>query len=189
MDYGKKMRVGGFNLLKYKKDDMSFIRVSTIMGNWAMEYREDSILYQWLDCDRTEEQDEALHVLFVNSFMVGSFLEAEFQHDVVIAAGKFQERINAEAPEVSEEEDAEALNEMRLIHEMDEERQLIDVKIQYEVGEALKEEQVNANSVNDVYEKIGATLDDADLEIPTNGNVEATEAWSVESGEDFDLKV
>lgn len=173
MDYGKKMRIGGFNLLKYKKDDMSFIRVNTIMGNWAMEYREDSILYQWLDCDRTEEQDEALHVLFVNSFMAGSFLEAEFQHDVVIAAGRFQERINAEAPEVSEEEDAETLNEMKMIHEMDEE---------------LQEELVNANSVNDVYEKIGATLDDADLEIPTNGNVEATEAWSVESGEEFELK-
>ena len=45
MEYGKrKIELGGFRLLKYKKDEMSFIKVSTLMGNWAMEWRGYSCL-------------------------------------------------------------------------------------------------------------------------------------------------
>jgi hypothetical protein len=62
------------------------------------------------------------------------------------------------------------------------------MKVEYELGEELKNENVGANSVDDVYEKVGATLDKSDLSIPTNENIEVTEAWSVESGEEFEFK-
>lgn len=118
MDYGKKERIGGFDLLKYKKDDMSFIRVSTIMGNWAIEYREDSVVFHHLNDERDDEQNEALHIIFVNAFMASSFIEADYQHDLMVAAGELEKRIKNESERVSEEEDAEILNKIRTAEEM-----------------------------------------------------------------------
>lgn len=121
MEYGKKIRLGGFHLLKYKKDEMTFIKVSTIMGNWAMEYREDSVLFGFLDTDRTKEQDEALHVVIVNSFMAATFIEADFQHEILDAAGRLQERMNKQSEPISDEEDAGILESMKVEHEVIEE--------------------------------------------------------------------
>lgn len=118
MEYGKKIRLGGFHLLKYKKDDMTFIKVSTIMGNWAMEYREDALLYPLLDKDRTEDEDKALNYLVVNAFMAANLAEADFQHEILEAAGRLQERINKGAEKVSDEEDAEILKTMKTETEM-----------------------------------------------------------------------
>ena len=119
MEYGKKISVGGFNYLKYKKGDMSFIKVSTIMGHWAMEWREDALMYHTLDAELTDKQRVAVNVAIVNAFMCGCFLDAEFQHSVRVAAGELQERLNAMAKvDVSEEEDAEILKQMKTEAEM-----------------------------------------------------------------------
>lgn len=123
MEYGKKIMVGGFHALKVKKDEMSFIKVSSIMGNWAVEYREDTLMYHCLDADGMMDGDtgRALGAVIVNAFMASTIVDAEFQHDIVDAAGRLQERMNASAEPVSEEEDAEILNQMRTEHEMMEE--------------------------------------------------------------------
>ena len=109
MEYGKKIMIGGFNILKFKRDDISLIKVSTIMGTWAMEYREDTKMYHALDSELDEMEQTALGVLIVNTFMVANFLDAELQHSVMLASGELQKRINAEAEPVSEEEDADIL--------------------------------------------------------------------------------
>lgn len=117
MEYGKKIRIGGFNLLKYKNSsDMTFIKVSTVMGNWGMEYREDSVLFGFLDMERTKDQDNALHAMFVNAFMAASFAEADFQHDIIVASGELQKRIGAGAEPVSKEEDEEILDNLKAEH-------------------------------------------------------------------------
>lgn len=121
MEYGKKTRIGGFDCLKYKKGDMSFIKIGTIMGNWSMEWREDSILYRLFDSDLTEDELKSLNVMIVNSFMVSNFCEADFQHAVLVASSELQERINAEAKPVSDEEDKEILNGLKAEHEAMEE--------------------------------------------------------------------
>ena len=113
MEYGKKIRIGGFNILKFKRDDISLIKVSTIMGTWAMEYREDTKMYHALDSELDEMEQSALGVLIVNTFMVANFLDAELQHSVMLASGELQKRINAEAEPVSEEEDADILAQMK----------------------------------------------------------------------------
>lgn len=125
MDYGKKEKFGGFNILKYKKDDMSFIKVSTIMGNWSIEYREDSSMFHFLNANLEEDQRDALHVLLVNAFMVSNFVDAELQHSVMLAAGEFEKRVNESAEEVSEEEDQKILNEERTSHEFMEEMEAL----------------------------------------------------------------
>ena len=122
MEYGKKISVGGFNYLKFKRNEMSFIKVTTIMGHWSMEWREDTLMYHALDSDLNKDQLAAVNVAVINAFMCGSFLDGEFQHSVQVAAGELQERMNAEGKvEVSEEEDAETLNQLRTEAEMYEE--------------------------------------------------------------------
>ena len=119
MEYGKKIMVGGFNVLKVKKDDISFIKVSSIMGNWAVEYREDTLIYHCLDDEEVPEDGKrALGVMIVNAFMASTIVDAEFQRDILDAAGRLQERMNMSAESVSDEEDAEILSQMKTEHEM-----------------------------------------------------------------------
>lgn len=119
MEYGKKIMVGGFNVLKVKKDDISFIKVSSIMGNWAVEYREDTLMYHCLDDEEVPEDGKrALGVMIVNAFMASTIVDAEFQRDILDAAGRLQERMNMSAESVSDEEDAEILSQMKTEHEM-----------------------------------------------------------------------
>lgn len=121
MEYGKKLSVGGFNYLKFKRDEMSFIKVSTIMGNWSMEWREDALMYHILDGDITEEERNGINVAVINSFLCGMILDGDFQHAVQVAAGELQERMNREAEPLSEKEDQEILNQLRTETEMYEE--------------------------------------------------------------------
>lgn len=119
MEYGKKIMIGGFNVLKVKKDDISFIKVSSIMGNWAVEYREDTLMYHCLDDGEVPEDGKrALGVMIVNAYMASTIMDAEFQRDILDAAGRLQERVNASAEPVSDEEDAEILAQMKTEHEM-----------------------------------------------------------------------
>lgn len=122
MDYGKKERIGGFDLLKYKNvDGMSFIKVTTIMGNWSMEHREGSNLYEFINAERTKERDEAIHIMFVNAYMSATIAEADYQHDLLVAAGELDKRINSDVQQISEEEDAELLKKMKADAEIEEE--------------------------------------------------------------------
>lgn len=118
MEYGKKERIGGFDLLKFKRNEMTFIKVSNVMGNWSMEYREDCVMFRWLDSERTKEQTEAIHVLIVNTFMAATFVEADFQHDILVAASALQERINNDAMPLSDEEDMETVKNMETEHKI-----------------------------------------------------------------------
>lgn len=118
MEYGKKVNVGGFTYLKFKRNEMSFIKVTTIMGHWSMEWREDTLMYHALDSDLDNDQLAAVNVAIVNAFMCGCFLDGEFQHSVQVAAGELQERMNAEVKPLSDEEDAEVLSQLKAEHEM-----------------------------------------------------------------------
>lgn len=121
MEYGKKISVGGFAYLKFKRDEMSFIKVSTLMGGWSMEWREDMLMYHILDGDISDEERKGINVAIVNAFMCGTILDSDFQHSVMVAAGELQERMNKGAESVSEEEDQEILRQCRTEAELFEE--------------------------------------------------------------------
>lgn len=118
MEYGKKLNVGGFTYLKFKKGDMSFIKVSTLMGDWGIEWREGTLMYHTLDADISDDDRRAIQVAIVNAFMCSSFMDADFQHEVLVAAGKLQERMIQDAPVVSDDEDAEILAQLKTQQEM-----------------------------------------------------------------------
>ena len=119
MEYGKKIRLGGFNLLKYKnKDEQTFIKVSTVMGVWSMEYREDNALFPFLDKERIKDEDDALQIIFINAFMAATFAEADFQHDILLASDALRMRIDGGAEQLSDEEDAEIIENMKAEHDI-----------------------------------------------------------------------
>ena len=179
MEYGKKMNVGGFTYLKYKKDEMSFIKVSTIAGDWNMNFREDTKIYAELDKGEDDRWlDLYADALVLSSMNVNPILNRCFQLYVTMIvkminlkqgvnipkeeinglSAEFNELVGllCEKEDVSDEEDAEILK--RLLTEVE------------------------------MYEELGATLDKEDLTIPTNENVEAAEAWSVKGGTEFEFK-
>lgn len=121
MEYGKKERMGGFDLLKVKKGDMSFIVVRTIAGGWSIEYREDTVMYHCLDEPMDEPTKEALNVVIMNAYMSSTIVDAEFQRDIMSSAEKLSYRMLSEAEEISDEEDAKILEDERRLHEIAEE--------------------------------------------------------------------
>lgn len=164
MEYGKKTRIGGFDLLKYKNvHGQSFIKVSTVMGNWSVEYREDCSLYTILDTEHPEEETNALHVMLANGYFASTLLDAEFQHGVLLLISEYEKRMNAEVEQVSEEEDKEIIENMKTETEI--------------LTEMMKNGDIK--------------LDDEEIKLPESDNKEelSGEGWSVKAGENFDLKV
>lgn len=121
MDFGIKKVIGGFEVIKVKKGDFAFVKVSGLDGGWSVEWREDTIGFHMFDTVESDEDWDALHVIMCNSFIVSTVFDAALQHDIVMAAESFSKRLVEEAPKATEEEDAEALNELRVQHEMEEE--------------------------------------------------------------------
>nr|DAV38604.1 MAG TPA: hypothetical protein [Caudoviricetes sp.] len=119
MEYGKKIQVGNFTLLKYKREDFSYLKVATVAGNWAMEYREDTMVFVQVDMSEDDkEMLDALSVIFTNAMACASIVDATFQHSVVVAIDEF---INRPTEELSDEEDAKILEEERMAHEIKDE--------------------------------------------------------------------
>lgn len=122
MEYGKKMRIGGFDLLKYKNvHGQSFIKVTAVMGHWSVEYREDCMLYPILDAEHSKEEQNALHVMITNAYFASTLLDADFQHGIHMLVDEADKRINSNVEQISEEEDKEIIENMKTEHEIMEE--------------------------------------------------------------------
>ena len=48
MDFGKR-QIGNTVILKYKKGDLPFIKVSTVSGDFSVEYGAGSVMFMLLD--------------------------------------------------------------------------------------------------------------------------------------------
>ena len=120
MDYGKKIQIHNFVVLKYKIDKTSFIKVSTVAGDWSVSYREDNIMYLTLDM-ADESQYEGIYNVMVGMYGACNTVDKEFTKDLFDALHRFYERLKARQNAVSEEEDAKALEEERRMNELKEE--------------------------------------------------------------------
>lgn len=120
MDYGKKIQIHNFVVLKYKIDKTSFIKVSTVAGDWSVLYREDNIMYLTLDM-ADESQYEGIYNVMVGMYGACNTVDQEFTKDLFDALHRFYERLKSKQPPVSEEEDAKALEEERRMNELKEE--------------------------------------------------------------------
>lgn len=120
MDYGKKVQIHNFVMLKYRVDKTSFIKVSSVNGEWSVSYREDNIMFLTLDM-AGEENHEALHNVFTAIYGTCQIVDSEYTKDVFDAMNRYFERIKDKKKPVSEEEDAKVLDEERKMYELQEE--------------------------------------------------------------------
>lgn len=120
MDYGKKIQIHNFVMLKYRVDKTSFIKVSSVNGEWSVSYREDNIMFLTLDM-AGEENHEALHNVFTAIYGTCQIVDSEYTKEVFDVMNRYFERIKDKKKPVSEEEDAKVLDEERKMYELQEE--------------------------------------------------------------------
>lgn len=116
MDFGK-TQIGNMVILKYKKGDLPFIKVSTVSGDFSVEYGAGSVMFMLLDNAPIEDKVDNLPMLIIrNTQYVANCIDAELQVDVLKAAGNALDR--ADAKPISDEEDAKIIEEERQMYEM-----------------------------------------------------------------------
>lgn len=116
MDFGKR-QIGNTVILKYKKGDLPFIKVSTVSGDFSVEYGAGSVMFMLLDNAPIENKVDNLPMLIIcNTQYVANCIDAELQVDVLKAVGNALDR--ADAKPISDEEDAKIIEEERQMYEM-----------------------------------------------------------------------
>ena len=112
MDFGK-TQIGNMTFVKYKKGDLPFIKVSTVSGDFSIEYGVGSMMFMLLDNTPIEETEDT----------TGEVTETDTeqstdtaQADVLKAIGSALDR--ADAKPISDEEDAKIIEEERQMYEM-----------------------------------------------------------------------
>lgn len=116
MDFGK-TQIGNMTFVKYKKGDLPFIKVSTVSGDFSIEYGAGSVMFMLLDNAPIEDKVDNLPMLIIrNTQYVANCIDAELQVDVLKAVGNALDR--ADAKPISDEEDAKIIEEERKMYEM-----------------------------------------------------------------------
>lgn len=116
MDFGKR-QIGNTVILKYKKGDLPFIKVSTVSGDFSVEYGAGSVMFMLLDNAPIEDKVDNLPMLIIrNTQYVANCIDAELQVEVLKAVGNALDR--ADANPISDEEDAKIIEEERQMYEM-----------------------------------------------------------------------
>ena len=116
MDFGKR-QIGNTVILKYKKGDLPFIKVSTVSGDFSVEYGAGSVMFMLLDNAPIEDKVDNLPMLIIrNTQYVANCIDAELQVDVLKAVGNALDR--ADAKPISDEEDAKIIEEEIQMYEM-----------------------------------------------------------------------
>lgn len=116
MDFGKR-QIGNTVILKYKKGDLPFIKVSTVSGDFSVEYGAGNVMFMLLDNAPIEDKVDNLPMLIIcNTQYVANCIDAELQVDVLKAVGNALDR--ADAKPISDEEDAKIIEEERQMYEM-----------------------------------------------------------------------
>lgn len=116
MDFGK-TQIGNMVILKYKKGDLPFIKVSTVSGDFSVEYGAGSVMFMLLDNAPIEDKVDNLPMLIIrNTQYVANCIDAELQVDVLKAVGNALDR--ADSKPISDEEDAKIIEEERQMYEM-----------------------------------------------------------------------
>lgn len=116
MDFGKR-QIGNTVILKYKKGDLPFIKVSPVSGDFSVEYGAGSVMFMLLDNALIEDKVDNLPMLIIrNTQYVANCIDAELQVDVLKAVGNALDR--ADAKPISDEEDAKIIEEERQMYEM-----------------------------------------------------------------------
>ena len=111
MEFGKKLEVGNFTLLKYKKKDRAHIKIETVSKEWSLEYGEGSGMFYMFDNHPVEDDMyNPLMLLLLNSFYASTLLDAGYQSDLFNCIGKL---LSKPEEDISEEEDARIIEDLK----------------------------------------------------------------------------
>ena len=119
MEYGKKIQIHNFMVWKQKVGKASYIRVSTVAGDWTVSYRDDSFMFLTIDM-ADESQYEGLYGILVGMYGACNTVDFGFTKDLFDALDRLYERLKAQQKPATEEEDRQALNEVKAIYKLSE---------------------------------------------------------------------
>lgn len=118
MDFDLNKRLGGFDVVKFRRGAFSFIRASGIDGGWCMEWREDTVAFHLFDGAESDEDWDVFHALLCNCLLVSTVFDASLHRDVALAYESFEKRLSDGASSAGDDEDRAVLNELRVRDEM-----------------------------------------------------------------------
>lgn len=132
MEFGKKVQLGNFIVVKTKKEytvkgddgkkkkaSLEFIKASAADGYWSIEYREDSIMFRLIDDAINDKASRnAFEHIFVNAFAISSVIpDEQFLKEFAVSINALIERNAGEIEPVSDEEDKEIIQKMKMQYE------------------------------------------------------------------------
>lgn len=120
MDYGKKVRIGNFSVLKTKREEFGYIKVSDISGMHSFEVREGTDMFRLLDnASEDKEWHPVLMNIITNVYVTIGTIDADMHR--VIQEAIITKLDQIEHTEVDEAKEKEYLDEEKTIYKMVEE--------------------------------------------------------------------
>lgn len=122
MEFGKSVRIGSLDVLKYKDTKGNpFIKVSVINNDFSITYGAGSPIFMFIDNDKLEDSESnLLYLMIINAYASATTTEAQLAVDIMDAIKGFMKRCE-ETVLTTEEEDARNLEHVKLDHDMREE--------------------------------------------------------------------
>ena len=117
MDLGSKKRIGNFVLTRKKQGKATFIIVSTLSGEWSMQFRADNKMFRLLDTvDRDAEY--SLHTWITSLYAASHIVDGKFTGELMLSVNNYFERLGNGVKRLDDEDDAKVLGEERMAREM-----------------------------------------------------------------------
>lgn len=114
-------RVGNFEITKESGAEHDYIRIKAISGSWGITHRDDSPMYgAWMAMIKDPEYTrEWLQMRITMEYTMSQMLYDEgFLRDWWKAIKEFSERMVANAPIPTEQEEADAIAEVEMMEEV-----------------------------------------------------------------------
>lgn len=147
MDFGKKVKVGNFEVLKFtrslgkgelrslreqmgipkdvqkhlSRSGMPFIKVSAVSGMWAVEFATGTTMFRWIDENAAllpHSEPEMKSVFTMMYADTTVFGDSEYWKRKGDALRDYMERVNA--PDDDEDAEEEALEEVKAVEDIEE---------------------------------------------------------------------
>lgn len=113
-------RIGNFSLTKEEGNGHEWISIKAISGFWTLRFRDDNSMFHFI-IDMVEDKSfhDYLEAYIKMCYVIcNTTPDLDFMGEFFKSYSDYQERVNAKVEKISDEEDAEILEEERVYHEM-----------------------------------------------------------------------
>lgn len=115
-------QVGSFVVTHEHGPEHDYVRIKAVSGSWAVMHRDDSPMYgAWLAMAKDPEYTNAIEMLNTMSYtLTNSILDEGFVRDYFNALDAMSKRREDAAPTPTEQEEADAIAEVKLMEDIKE---------------------------------------------------------------------